>query len=162
MRGMGEAGLVVTTMCLGVVNLAGEGIHHGVGSTSAHAMAPATEMQDTPEKTAVEADATAAAASTTTVASMGRLAGRRDAIRGRLRLDRRNTCGADVSQVGSSRCSAAQARPGARRGTPARSGSCRARRRKKISLKESARRKGESGTIGGGASTQKYAGRWSF
>ena len=73
MRGMedeDEEVLVVTTTCLGVaddgalLNLAGESIQHGVVvSTSMRAVAAATESADTPENTAAEADATAAAAS---------------------------------------------------------------------------------------------------
>lgn len=53
--------VVVTTACLGVadgaLNLAGEDIQHGVASTSTRAVAAATESEETPEKTAAEADA---------------------------------------------------------------------------------------------------------
>uniref|UniRef100_J3LFP8 Uncharacterized protein n=1 Tax=Oryza brachyantha TaxID=4533 RepID=J3LFP8_ORYBR len=57
-------GLVVMMWCLGVadgvVNLAGEGIQQGVAATSTRAVAAAMERDDTPEKTAAEAEATAA------------------------------------------------------------------------------------------------------
>ncbi|CAD6253326.1 unnamed protein product [Miscanthus lutarioriparius] len=74
-----EEVLVVTTMCLSVadddalLNQAGESIQHGVvASTLTRAVAAATESADTPENTAAEADATAAAVSVGKSAGRGR------------------------------------------------------------------------------------------
>jgi hypothetical protein len=122
---------VVTTTCLGVadgaLNLAGEDMQHGVASTSTRAVAAATESEETPEKTAAEADASEVGG------RGGRGPGGHGARRGG---DPREVPRGPAQRARPTRggpappCAARRGpQPGARRARPERRGSCRARRR---------------------------------